>query len=415
MTHDLIAGTRIIESSAFIAAPLAGLTLAQFGADVIRIDAIGGGIDYRRLPLAPGGRSIYWTSLNKQKRSLAVDLRRPEGRELIAALVTAPGPGGGILLTNIATSWLDPAKLAATRADLISCIIEGNPDGTTAVDYTINCATGLPLITSGGSRDNPVNHVLPAWDVACAHQATTGIVAALLRRLQVGRGSALRISLADVAFSTLSHLGMLTEAELIPEERPSIGNHIYGAFGHDFATADGERVMVAAISSRQWTALVKACGIAGAIAGIEQALGLDFADEADRYEGRDIIAALVRRWTEARSLSAIAQAFDREGVCWGKYQSLQAAVRSDARLSVANPVFEEIETALVGAHRAAGSATRIAGSSRRAAVPAPLLGADTDVVLSDVLGMSSGQIGKLHDQGIVAGPDKADPFFARRV
>ncbi len=410
MTHDLLAGARVVESSAFIAAPLAGLTLAQFGADVIRVDAIGGGIDYRRLPLMPGGRSLYWTSLNKQKRSLAVDLRRPEGRELVAALATAPGPGGGILLTNIATPWLDPAKLAAKRADLISCIIEGNPDGTTAVDYTINCATGLPLITSGGSHGHPVNHALPAWDVTCAHQAATGIVAALLRRNATGAGSALRIALADVAFSTLSHLGMLTEAELIPEERPSIGNHIYGAFGHDFGTADGQRVMVAAISSRQWSSLVKACGIGQAIAGIEQALDLDFADETDRYEGRDIIAALVRRWTEARSLVEVAETFDREGVCWGKYQSLQAAARVDPRLSSANPVFERIATELVGAHRTAGSATRIANSARRPASPAPLLGADTDAVLAEVMGLSPGQIGKLHDQGIVAGPDKADPF-----
>src|ERR1700738_4216936 len=92
---------RVVESSAFIAAPLAGLTLAQFGADVIRVDMIGGGIDYGRLPLMPSGRSLYWTALNKGKRSIAVDLRRPEGRELVADLATSGGDGGGVLLTNI--------------------------------------------------------------------------------------------------------------------------------------------------------------------------------------------------------------------------------------------------------------------------------------------------------------------------
>ena len=97
---------RVIESSAFIAAPLAGLSLAQFGADVIRVEMIGGGIDYGRLPLAPSGRSLYWTGLNKAKRSIAVDLRRPEGRELVRGLVTAPGPDAGVLLTNIPSAWL---------------------------------------------------------------------------------------------------------------------------------------------------------------------------------------------------------------------------------------------------------------------------------------------------------------------
>src|SRR5437016_876044 len=127
---------RVIESSAFIAAPLAGLALAQFGANVIRVEMIGGGIDYGRLPLMPSGRSLYWTGLNKGKRSIAVDLRRPEGRDLVRNLVTAPGPNAGILLSNIVSKWLTHDDLASVRPDVITCQIEGNPDGSTAVDYT---------------------------------------------------------------------------------------------------------------------------------------------------------------------------------------------------------------------------------------------------------------------------------------
>jgi 2-methylfumaryl-CoA isomerase len=81
MTYPFLTGLRVVESSAFIAAPLAGLALAQLGADVIRVDMIGGGIDYGRMPRMPHpegrGRSIYWTSLNKGKRSIAIDLHRP--------------------------------------------------------------------------------------------------------------------------------------------------------------------------------------------------------------------------------------------------------------------------------------------------------------------------------------------------
>lgn len=95
MTSPILNGLRVIEGSAFIAAPLAGMTLAQLGADVIRFDALGGGLDYDRLPIVPSGRSLYWTGLNKGKRSLAVDLRYPERQQIVRALVTAPEPQVG--------------------------------------------------------------------------------------------------------------------------------------------------------------------------------------------------------------------------------------------------------------------------------------------------------------------------------
>ena len=82
---------RVIEGSAFIAAPLGGMTLAQLGADVIRFDNIGGGIDAKRSPLTKSGTSIYWAGWNKGKRSIMIDLRSDEGRELVSRLITAPG------------------------------------------------------------------------------------------------------------------------------------------------------------------------------------------------------------------------------------------------------------------------------------------------------------------------------------
>ena len=224
MTYPFLDRLRVIESSAFIAAPLAGLTLAQFGAQVIRIDMIGGGIDYARLPRMPqSGRSLYWTALNKGKRSVAIDLRQPQGRELVQALATAPGANAGVLLTNIGTPWLAHDVLAQRRPDVISCTIQGNADGSTAVDYTVNCATGYPAVTGGGSAQHPVNHVLPAWDIACAYQAAFAIVAAVNRRQRSGEGAELKLALSDMAFSMLSHLGLLPEAQLLGQDRPSIG------------------------------------------------------------------------------------------------------------------------------------------------------------------------------------------------
>ena len=412
MQFEMLRGVRVIESSAFIAAPLAGLALSQFGADVIRVDLIGGGIDYRRLPVMPGGRSFYWTGLNKGKRSIAVDIKRPEGRELVRALVTAPGPGCGVLLTNLGVPWLAHALLAQRRPDAVTCTIEGNPDGSTAVDYTVNCATGFPSMTGGGSIAEPVNHVLPAWDVACAYQAAFSIAAALVRRQATGEGAELRIALSDVAFSTMSHLGTLAEAELLSQERPSIGNDLYGAFGRDFGTADGERVFVAAISLGQWKNLVKACGMEEEMTSLERSLGLDFADEAERFEARAAIAGVVERWCASRTMPEVSATFTANKVCWGRYETVRSLLARDARVSIANPIFERIRTPGVGSHLAAGPSARVIGAERPPIRPAPLLGQDTDAVLAEVLGLDSAAIGKLHDAGVIAGPDR-DPLAPR--
>jgi len=401
MNHALLTSVRVIESSAFVAAPLAGLTLAQFGADVIRIDPIGGGMDYGRLPVMPGGRSLYWTGLNKSKRSLAVDLRRPEGRELIQELAAATG----VLLTNIPTSWLSHAVLAKRRPDVITCTISGNADGSTAVDYTVNCATGYPAITDGGSLDAPVNNVVPAWDFACGYQAAFAVLAAFENRRRTGEGAELKIALSDVAFCALSHLGLLAEVELLGRERESIGNDIYGAFGRDFATADGRRIMIAAISAGQWQALVEACDAAATLAQLESSLGLAFRKEADRYAARDSIARVIASWCAARPLAEITRVFDQHRVCWGLYRTVGDLLANDPRVSAAAEVFEPIETAGVGRHLAAGTPVRIGARPRGAIRPAPLVGQHTDEVLQDVLGLDSAAVGRLHDARIVAGAD----------
>lgn len=405
MTYPILKGVSVLESSAFIAAPLAGMTLAQYGADVVRIDMIGGGIDYQRMPRMPhSGRSLYWTALNKGKKSVAVDLRSPQGRELIVEMAVA----SGTLLTNIATPWLNDEVMTARRDDAISCIIQGNADGSTAVDYTVNCATGYPLATGNATADKPVNHVLPAWDVACAYQGAFALVSAHLRRQATGEGASIRLALSDVAFSTLSHLGVMAEAELLEQERPALGNYLYGAFGLDFSTADGARVMVVAISAGQWKALVQCCELEPAIAGTQQHLQLDFNDEAQRYQGREVIAALLKPWFQRRSLAEVAARLTACKVCWGKYGSVSQLMASDARVGVGNPIYEYLDTPGVGSHLSARAAARFAGVEHSVSLAAPLLGTHTDEILHDLLGLSGHEIGRLHDAGIVAGPEK-DP------
>jgi 2-methylfumaryl-CoA isomerase len=404
-TEPVLAGLRVVEGSAFVAAPLGGMTLAQLGADVIRFDQIGGGLDHARWPLAEGGRSLFWAGLNKGKRSIQVDLREPAGRELVQALVTAPGENAGLFLTNFpARGWLSYEALKARREDLVMVALTGNPDGTSEVDYTVNPATGFPWATGPRNLAEPLNSVLPAWDIAMGNMAALGIVAGERLRARRGVGTLVKLSLSDVAFAAVGNLGRIAEAQLGGRDQAKDGNYLYGAFGHDFETRDGRRVMVVALTGRQWAALQKATEIAEACKSIEAATGYDLDTEAGRFGARDLIAALLRPWFASHDLTEIREKFAGTNVSWGPYQTFHQLVTEDPRCSTANPMFAEIEQPGIGTYLAPASPMDFTAAERVPVRRAPLLGEHTDEVLAEVLGLAEHEIGRLHDEGVVAGP-----------
>ena len=401
--NRLLQDLRIVEISAFVAAPLGGMTMAQMGAQVIRIDPIGGGIDFRRWPVTGDGASLYWAGLNKAKLSLALALDKPEGRDIARALISAPGVGGGILLTNLPPlRGLDFASLKAARADVITLRLLGNRDGSAAVDYTVNAASGFPLVTGQGGA--PVNHVLPAWDIAAGLYLATGLLAAERHRTRTGEGQEVVMALSDVMLATIGNLGYLGDVQINGHARPAIGNDLYGSFGRDFATADGRRVMIIALTPRQWRALGQATGLTDRLAMIGPIMAVDLDTEAGRYEARDMIGALLGRWCAGHRLDDIRQIFAGTGVLWGQFQDFTQLVRDDPRCSAANPLLAEIEQPGIGSYLMPGLPLDFAAAPRLPSSPAPRLGEHTDAVLAEVLGLSSAEIGRLHDDGIVAGP-----------
>jgi 2-methylfumaryl-CoA isomerase len=407
--YGLLKGLRIVEGASFIAAPLCGLTFVQLGADVIRFDPIGGGPDFNRWPLAPSGLSLYWEGLNKGKRSIAIDLSRPEGRELAAALVTAPGPQAGHFVTNYpAAGFLSHERLRVRRADLITVRVTGSSDGRNALDYTVNCAAGYPDMTGPPEMRGPVNHVLPAWDVAAGLTAAVSLLAAAHDRAQTGQGCEIQVPLSNVAFGVLSALGNIGEVSVSGEDRPRYGNALYGSFGRDFVTADGRRVMIVAITRRQWRGLVEALDLGEAIAALEREHGKDFeADEGARFTLRERIFPLVQQAIGARRFGDLVPVFDRHNVCWGPYQTVREALRSDPRLSPANPMLEVISQPSGETYLAAGFPGVVSDAAREPIRSAPQLGAHTDEILATELGLSGQEIGRLHDARIVGGPIQA--------
>jgi 2-methylfumaryl-CoA isomerase len=400
-----LAGLTVLEISSFVAAPLGGMTLAQLGAEVIRIDPVGGGPDLGRWPLAPSGASIYWAGLNKSKQSVTLNFRAEEGRRLLLDLLARSGPGGGIVLTNATgQQWLSHPALAALRPDLIHLQIQGYRDGRAAVDYTVNAATGFPLITGPEDLDAPVNHVLPAWDIACGLYAAIGLLAAERRRYRTGAGSAITVALADVALAVAGNLGFLADAQLSGTDRPRIGNHLYGGLGRDFRTADGNRVMVVALTRRHFADLASVTGHTETLAELERRLQADFTDDGDRYRHRQVITALLEPWFAERPLADIERALGGTSVLWSRYQGF-ADLASDGSLGQ-NPLLQPISQPGVGTVLAPLSPLVMDGLPP--ARPAPLLGADTGPVLTRLLGLTEADVRGLAERGIVGrAPDPA--------
>lgn len=404
--YDLLDGMRILEGSAFVAAPLGGMTLAQLGADVIRFDDIGGGLDHARWPVTADGASLYWAGMNKGKRSILVDVRSDEGRELLSALATAPGKDAGMFLTNLPTrGWSAYETLKAKREDLIMVALTGARDGSPHVDYTVNAMTGFPMVTGPEDHDGPVNNVLPAWDLAAGMAISTSLLAAERRRNRTGDGVLIKLSLLDVALWTTANLGYVGEAAVNDVDRARAGNEIFGTFGQTFKTKDSQWIMLCMFTARHVKAVRQLMGGDGQFDAIEQARNINLADEAARYEARAEIDAIVEAWVAARDFSDVAAALDKAGALWSGYHTFRQSLKDPALYSD-NPMFTTMEQPGIGAYPIPGAPMWFEGLERKTPGTAPRFGEHTDQVLMDVLGLGSGQIGALHDKGVVRGLSK---------
>ncbi len=395
--YQLLSGLSVIEASSFVASPTAGLYCAQFGAEVIRVDQIGGGPDSRRWPVTAAYDSLYWENLNRGKKSVALDLGRPEGRALLQELVRATGQ----LITNFpAEGFLAHAKLAEGCAGLVTVRIMGWPDGSPALDYTVNNAVGYPMMTGAGPE--PVNHVLPAWDLLSGAYAAFALLAAVRRREETGQGCEVRVPLSDVAIGTVANLGGIAEMLYTGENRPRLGNTVYGLFGRDFVTSDGVRTMIVVVTPRQWANLISALGLGAAVAAVEQTRGVSFAsDDGLRFTHRDALFPLFEAAIAARSHAELAAALDAGGIVHSRYRTMQEAAH-DPRLVADNPMFASQAGNPSGfSYPAAGPFGTVPQLERGAPAAAPRNGEHSEEVLSERLKLSSGEIARLIDAGIL--------------
>ncbi|MDP3299926.1 MAG: CoA transferase, partial [Phenylobacterium sp.] len=178
--------------------------------------------------------------------------------------------------------------------------------------------------------------------------------------------------------------------------------NLFGAFGRDFVTRDGQRLMVVAITPRQWTGLIEVLGVGEAVAAVEAARGADFSkDEGVRFAHADVLMPIFEAGFARAQAADLLPSFEQLGVCWGPYQTLRQA-QEDPRLFKGNPIFSDLTQVSGQTYPVPGYAATLPQDVRAPARPAARLGQHTEEVLAERLGLVAGEIARLHDAGIVA-------------
>jgi crotonobetainyl-CoA:carnitine CoA-transferase CaiB-like acyl-CoA transferase len=403
-----LAGLRVLDLSRVLAGPWAGQLLADLGADVIKVERLGVGDDTRAWGPPwlqddsgqPTDESAYYLSANRNKRSVTVDLSRPEGQHLVRQLASK----ADIVLENfkvggLAQYGLDYASLKAANPHLIYCSITGfgqtGPYAPRAgYDFLIQGMGGLMSMTGradGTEGEGPVKVGVALTDVMTGLYATVAVLAALAHRDRTGQGQHIDLALLDVQIATLANQAAnYLVGGVVPQRMGNAHPNIVPY--QDFPTADGYMI-IAVGNDGQFANL---CAVLGQA---QWSSDVRFATNPQRVKHRDELIALIREMTVSRPTDEWVAVMEKAGVPCGPINRLDKVF--------ADPHVEARGMRIEMPHPLSGKVPLVANPIRMSETPVqyrqspPTLGAHTDEVLDTWLGLSADDITTLHQQGIV--------------
>jgi crotonobetainyl-CoA:carnitine CoA-transferase CaiB-like acyl-CoA transferase len=320
-----LSGIKVLDLSRVLAGPWCGMTLADLGADVIKIESFEGD-DTRGLgPPYIGEISAYFSCANRNKRTICIDLHKPESREILHALVKE----ADVLIENFRTGTAERLgvgypDLRAINPRLVYCSISGygrtGPDAKRAgYDYAVQAEGGLMAIT--GARDGAPNKVAVAVvDLATGQNATIAILAALHQRAQTGHGQQVAVSLFDTQLTWLANIG--AGVLFSGQDAPRYGNeHASIVPYQDFAASDQHFVLTVA-NEKLWHAV---CDVIGRP---EWALDPRFENNRQRVLNREQVTSGLQAIFSTQPVSYWLDAFNARGVPCAPINSVKQALQS---------------------------------------------------------------------------------------
>jgi crotonobetainyl-CoA:carnitine CoA-transferase CaiB-like acyl-CoA transferase len=385
-------GVRVVDLSRVLAGPYATMVLADLGADVVKVERPGEGDETRTWgPPYAGGEAAYFLAVNRSKRSVAIDLKQPEGLAIVLDLCAA----ADVVIENFrpgaaARLGIDAAAVHARNPRVVYCSITGfgrrEPAERAGYDFIVQAESGLMAIT--GEPDGPPTKVGVALvDVLTGLNAAVAIVAALWRRGRRGTGKQIEVSLLD---SALAGLVNVAQSALVTGEEPSRYGNAHPSIVpyQPFETSDGW-IAVAAANDGLFARLCDAVGRP------ELARDDRFATNAARVQSREDLLPLLEETFRSRTADDWVAALDAAGVPVGKIRGALEAVRS------AEPVTVRVDHPTAGMLELVGPPFALENAALRPPEPPPLLGQHTREVLAEV-GVDDERLAALEQSGVVA-------------
>jgi len=391
----LLEGIRVIDFGRFIAAPYCAMLLADFGADVIRVERRTGGEDRKVGPVTESGEGGLFLNVNRNKRGLTLDPARPQAAEIINRLVGS----ADIVIVNLPFNVmqklrLDYDSLRAVKGDIILVMASAfGPDGPyrdrVGFDSVAQAMSGAMSLT--GFADAPVRSIVSWADYGTALHAAFGAMAALYHRAQTGRGQLIDVSL--LATGVMFMTPLLAEREVTDIRRARLGNTAYYTAPSDaYRTRDGW-IIVPTIGDdmfRRWTRLV----------GREDLLADPrCADDLTRGNNADLINDVMSAWCAARTRDEAISELERARIPCGPVYEL-GEVLTDAQVQ-ARRLLERV--AYPGGSRpvpVANAPLRMSETPAEVRRHAPALGEHTDEILAS-LGFTRDEVAAFRREAVV--------------
>lgn len=390
-----LAGLKVLDLTRVLAGPYATQSLGDLGAEIWKVEPPGGD-ETRAFPPFLGGESHYFLALNRQKKSLVIDLKQDEGKDLLRRLAAR----ADILVENYRPGVMDRLglgyeALSAINPRLIQCSISGF--GQTgplkdkpAFDIVTQAMSGA-LSVNGEKGRPPVKLGLPLGDMVGGVYGPIAILAALHERHATGRGRQIDISLHDGLMGMLGYLaqlGFITGAD--PEPVGSMHPTVvpYGSF----PAADGH-VIVAVLAESFWA---RFCA---ALDRPDLAEDPRFATLADRKANREVLEPLIAEVMQTRSVAEWEQRLEAHDVPHAPILGVRAAL--DHPHSSAREMVVTADHPTAGELRMTGRPMKFPGAPQPPLSPPPLLGQHTAEILRRELGLEDAQLDDLADRGVI--------------
>lgn len=395
-----LAGLKVLELGQLIAGPFAAKTLADFGADIIKIETPGAGDPLRRWRLLKDGTSVWWQVQSRNKRSVALDLKSPEAQAIVRQLAL----DADVLIENFRPGamegWgLGPDELLALNPRLIMLRISGYGQTGPYRDkpgfgVVAEAMSGLRHLTAEPGRV-PVRVGVSIGDTLAALHGVIGILLAMQERQRSGKGQVIDVALYEAVFNCMESL--LPEYSAFGAVRGAAGSALPGiAPSNAYLCKDGGYALIAGNGDSIFKRLMATIG--------RNDLGNDpaLADNAGRVARVAEIDTAIGEWTLGLSVDEVLAALDKVSVPAGRIYTV-ADIAADPHYQ-ARGMLDEVQMddgSLLAVPGIVPKLSRTPGGHRR---NAPQVGQDTDAVLREI-GLSAEQIQALKDKGIVAGKD----------